>query len=344
MPAVIAHLLAFAAFASTSPVVDRVAGLDVTQDRVAAQVADSEDAARAAAVDEALLHRAALDGGAGTDERYIPLVADRVAAGGPKLLKKVSKANGLMVDATWLAQADGTRKDLPKGCRVVTLEPGVALKAGDRTLRAGDAADLATAQRWLTTEAQRLAAISMLADGAPEARGAVVADWLEQELGPLVEAEDIVESRLKQWYEAHRSEFAEEQLWLRHMSTQTDGERARAQLQVFRAHIEIDPSRFDIYARILHPDTADAGALAGPITPRDPGPVPAEVAALALREGRDGLTQVITANGRLYLILIEKRQGGFPDVVDRVQARVRDEALGRRKEQLLATLRSDTAG
>ena len=59
MPAVIAHLLAFAAFASTSPVVDRVAGLDVTQDRVAAQVADSEDAARAAAVDEALLHRAA---------------------------------------------------------------------------------------------------------------------------------------------------------------------------------------------------------------------------------------------------------------------------------------------
>ncbi len=324
---------------AASPVVDEAAGLPITQARVDAQVAPSEEAARAAARDEAVLHRAALDAGVGTEARYHNLVAETVAEGGRRLARRASRAGALAVDKSWLASVGGSRRDLPRGVRVAALAPGQAVRAGDVPLPVADAPDLAAGLRWLRERHQAAAATMVLAAGAPAAREAVVRDWVEQTLGPAVEREDIVPSRLKQWYEAHRDEFPEETVWVRTMHSKDAGEQQRAQLAVFRAHIAPDPERFVIYARMLHKDDPAAGALVGPIRPSDPGPLDPALAARILSLGEDGLSPVFTLGDQLWVVLVERREGGYPNVADRVEARVREEALARRTAQLLDELR-----
>jgi hypothetical protein len=337
-------LLVGAATATAAPrdVVATVAGLPVTEARVEAQPTSDPAQALQDARDEALLHRAALDAGAGLDPRYHDLVAPAVQAGGRSLARRASRSSGIVVDRAWLRSVDGTRRDLPPGTRRAPLEPGVAMKIGDHRLPLSDASTLEAGQSWLATHHQAAAARMLLAAGAPEAREAVVTDWLEQQFGALIETEDLVPSRMRQWYDAHRSEFPEERLWVRLLHSRDTGEQQRAQLHVFHHHIGMDPSRFSIYARMMHRDDPDAGAVIGPIRPGDPGPLPPALADRILSSGESGLLPTLTLEDHIWVVLVEKREGGFPEVEERVAARVRDEALEQRTADLLATLRSQS--
>jgi hypothetical protein len=330
------------ASAAPDDVVATVAGLPVTEARVEAQPASDPAQALQDALDEALLHRAALDAGAGLDPRYHDLVAPEVEAGGRSLARRAARSSSIVVDREWLRSVDGKRRDLPPGTRRAPLEPGVAVQVGEHRLPVADAPSLEAGQSWLATHHQAAAARMLLAAGAPVAREAVVTDWLEQQFGGLIETEDLVPSRMRQWYDTHRSEFPEERLWVRLLHSRDTGEQQRAQLHVFHHHIGVDHSRFPIFARMMHQDDPEAGAVVGPIRPGDPGPLPAALAERILSSGESGLLPTITIEDHIWVVLVEKREGGFPEEVERVAARVREEALERRTADLLATLRSQS--
>ena len=68
-----------------------------------------------------------------------------------------------------------------------------------------------------------------------------------------------------------------------------------------------------------------------------------DLAARILAQGESGLLPLLSVEDRFWVVIVERREGGFPEVVTRVRERVRDEALAQRREALLATLRSDPA-
>jgi hypothetical protein len=326
-------------------VVARVSGLDVPASRVEALAGpDGAAAARARAVDEALLHAHLLRQGDGLDAKYVDLLVARLADAPPRSRARSARALGAAVDRGWAAGVGLDPAELPPGVRLADLPAGLAAQVGDASLSAAAAGSALPARDWVVDQLLRATARARLAAGAPELRAQVVADWVEATFGPAVEAEDLVPSALRRWYEDHRAEYPEERLWVRQLCGGPVEEQARAQLLVVRAHIEADPSRFPIFARSYAQGAADAGALIGPVRPGDPGGLPAGLATAALRLGRDGLSPVLTVDGQLYLVLIEQREGGLPVVEAQVRARAREAALAARTEALLVQLRAAPGG